>query len=88
MKKFLIAIAALGLTAWQGFAWAGDAAEMSEACMDCHELDEFKGKDATALAEGFKTANAENKMMAKATADMSAEDIQAVIDYIASEANK
>jgi len=88
MKKFLIPIAALGLVAWQGFAWAGDAAEMSGVCMDCHELDEFKGKDAAAMTEAFHTANAENKMMAKATADMSPEDIKAVIDYIAAEANK
>ena len=88
MKKFLIPIAAMGLVAWHGFAWAGDAAEMSEGCMDCHELAEFKGKDAAALAEGYKTGVADNKMMAKATADLSPEDVQAIIDHIAVEANK
>jgi cytochrome c553 len=88
MKKFLISIAALGLISWHGFVLADDAAAMSETCMDCHELDEFKGKDAAELAEGYKKGIANNKMMAKATADFSAEDIQAIVAYLATEANK
>jgi len=88
MKKLLIAMAVFGMVAWQGLAWAGDAAATAETCMDCHEMDEFKGKDAAELASEYKEGVANNKMMAKATADLSPEDVQAVIDYIAAEANK
>lgn len=88
MKKLLIMAAGLVLVATQGVSWAGDAAEKAEICIDCHEIDEFKGQDAAALTEAYNTANTENKKMAKATADLSPEDVQAIIDYIAAEANK
>jgi len=88
MKKILIPIAALGLAAFQGVAWADDAAAKAEVCIDCHEVEEFKGMDAEQLAAASKEANANNKMMAKATADVSAEDLQAIIAYLAAEANK
>jgi cytochrome c553 len=88
MKNFLISIAALGVISWHGFALAGDAAAMADTCMDCHEIDDFKGKDAAELAEGYKQGIASNKMMAKATADLSAEDVQAILAYLAKEANK
>jgi len=87
MNKTFIALAALGLLTWQGLAW-GDAAATAEACIDCHDLEEFQGMDAAALAAGVATGNADNKMMAKATKDMSAEDLQAAVDYLAAEANK
>lgn len=88
MKKFLISIVTFGLVAWHGFALAGDAAAMSETCMDCHEMSEFKGKDAAELEKEFHEGIAENKMMAKATSDLSPDDVKAILEYIATEANK
>jgi len=87
MKKTMISLAALGLFAWQGLVWA-DAAATAEECIDCHEVDEFEGMDAAALLAASKEANASNKMMAKATKDLSEEDWQAVSEYLAAEANK
>jgi mono/diheme cytochrome c family protein len=88
MKRILISIAALGLLGLQGIAVAGDPAEMSETCIECHEIDEFEGMSAEEIAAATTEANANSKQMAKATADLSAEDLQAIIDYIAAEANK
>lgn len=88
MKRMLIGVATVGLMAMQGIALAGDAAENAEVCIDCHELEEFKGMDAAALAAGVETGNANNKMMAKALADVSPEDLQGIIDHLAAEANK
>jgi len=88
MKKLLISIATIGLVAWNGLALAGDAAAMTETCMDCHEMSEFKGKDAAELEKEYHEGIAENKMMAKATADLSADDVKAILAYIATEANK
>jgi len=87
MKRIYFALAAFGLFACQGVAWA-DAAANAETCIECHDLEEFQGMDAAALAAGVKTGNDDNKMMAKATKDLSPEDLQAVIDYLAAEANK
>jgi mono/diheme cytochrome c family protein len=61
---------------------------MSETCIECHEIDEFEGMSAEEIATATTEANANSKQMAKATADLSAEDLQAIIDYIAAEANK
>lgn len=88
MKKILIMLGALVLGGWQSAVLAGDAAAMAEGCIDCHDMEEFKGMDAAALAEGIKTGAADNKMMAKNTADLSPEDIQAIAEYLAAEANK
>jgi cytochrome c553 len=88
MKKLLISIAALGLVAWQGMAWAGDAAEMAEVCLDCHEFSEFEGMDAAALMTATKEANAAEKEMADAVSDLSDEDLKAVVDYVAAQAGK
>lgn len=88
MNRLLIAIATLGLIAWNSLALAGDAAEMSETCIDCHEMSEFKGKDAAELEKEYHEGVANNKMMAKATADLSPDDLKAILDYIATEANK
>ncbi len=88
-KSMLTAgIAALGMMVWSAGALAGDAAENAEVCIDCHELEEFKGMDAAALAAGVETGNANSKMMAKAVADLSPEDLQAIVDHLAAEANK
>jgi cytochrome c553 len=87
MNKIVICSAALAVVAWQGPAWADTAANVQE-CMDCHELSEFQGMDAAALAAGIKKSNAEDEMMREATAGLSAADLQAVIDYIAAQTNK
>jgi cytochrome c553 len=87
MKKTIISLAVLGLFAWQSQVSA-DVAETAEGCIDCHEVDEFEGMDAAALEAAAKQANAENKMMAKATKDLSDEDWKAVSAYFAAEANK
>lgn len=88
MRRILIAIVVLGLAAWQGAAWAGDAAAKAEACTDCHEASDFEGMDAAAIVSGSKEASANNKMMAKATADVSDEDLQAIAAYLAADATK
>ncbi|MGD8533016.1 MAG: hypothetical protein PVI25_01425 [Gammaproteobacteria bacterium] len=88
MKSTAIGIAVLGMMGWHAGALAGDAAAKAEVCIDCHELEEFKGMDAAALAAGIETGNANSKMMAKALADVSPEDLQAVVDHLAAEANK
>jgi nitrate/TMAO reductase-like tetraheme cytochrome c subunit len=88
MKSTAIGIAVLGIMGWHAGALAGDAAAKAEVCIDCHELEEFKGMDAAALAAGIETGNANSKMMAKALADVSPEDLQAVVDHLAAEANK
>jgi cytochrome c553 len=88
MKKTLVSIAAMGLMALGGLAWAGDAAEMAEACLDCHEMDEFEGMSADELMAATKEGNANSKMMAKAAADLSEADLKAIVDYLAAEANK
>jgi nitrate/TMAO reductase-like tetraheme cytochrome c subunit len=88
MKTTLIGIAVLGMMGWHAGALAGDVAGQAEVCIDCHELEEFKGMDAAALAAGVETGNANSKMMAKALADVSPEDLQAIVDHLAAEANK
>jgi cytochrome c553 len=88
MKRLLISIATLGLVAWNGLALAGDAAEMAETCIDCHEMSEFKGKDFAELEKEYHEGIAQNKMMAKATSDLSPDDVKAILEYIATEANK
>jgi hypothetical protein len=72
----------------QAPAWAADVAEMVEGCKDCHEVDEFKGMDAAKIIAASTEANAKNKKMAKATADISAEDLKAISEQLATEANK
>jgi hypothetical protein len=87
MKRIFISLTAFGLIACQGVAWA-DAAANAETCIECHDLEEFQGMDAAALAAGVEKGNADNKMMAKSIKDMSPEDLQGVVDYLAAEANK
>lgn len=87
MKKSMIYVAALGLFGWHSLLLA-DAAATAEGCIDCHEVEEFEGMDAAALLAASKEANTSNKMMAKATKDLSEEDWQAVSEYLAAEANK
>lgn len=88
MKKFLIAIAALGMVFFHATTWAGDAAAKAEVCIDCHDADEFEGMSADEIAAATQEANANSEKMAKATADVSAEDLKEIIDYLAAEANK
>jgi hypothetical protein len=88
VKKILIAVSVLGLVAWQGMASAGDAAGNAEVCLDCHEFSEFNGMDAAQLSTAIEEANKNDKDMASAVSELSAEDLQAVIDYVAAEANK
>ena len=82
MKKTMISLATLGLIAFQGLAWA-DVAANAEACMDCHEASDFEGMDAAALLAAAKEANAHEKMMAKATKELSEEDWKAVAEHLA-----
>jgi cytochrome c553 len=88
MKTILVAIGALGLFVFQGAAWAGDAAEMAETCIDCHDMEEFEGMDAATIVSKSAEGNANSKMMAKATADLSADDLQKIAEYLAAEAAK
>jgi cytochrome c553 len=88
MKRIPVAAAAAALLAMSGTAWAGDPAEMAETCIDCHDVEEFAGMDAATIVAKSAEGNAESKMMAKATADLSAEDLQTIADYLAAEANK
>ena len=66
---------------------AGDAAALSEGCLECHEFAaDFEGVDAAEMEE-LLTAQLDNAKH-KATAGMSAEDVKAIAAYIAAEANK
>ncbi|UCC15302.1 MAG: hypothetical protein JSW21_05025 [Gammaproteobacteria bacterium] len=87
MKHLLLVITAFGLVAFQGICWAGDAAEKAEACIECHDVEEFEGMSADEVAAATEEANANSKKMAKATADISPEDLKAIIDYLVAEAN-
>lgn len=87
MKRTLLTISALGLVSLGGTALAGDVAALTEGCLDCHEYAaDFEGVDAAEM-EGLITAQLENAKH-KATAGMSAEDVKAIAEYIAAEANK
>lgn len=87
MKRTLLTISALGLVSLGGTALAGDVAALTEGCLDCHEYAaDFEGVDAAEM-EGLITAQLENPKH-KATAGMSAEDVKAIAEYIAAEANK
>lgn len=88
MKKVIISIAALGLAAMQGSAFAGDPAEMAELCTDCHEIADFEGMSVEDMTAAFAEAKEGNKKKAKAVADLSDEDVAAIIAYVAAEANK
>ena len=88
MNRLLIPIAALGLVVVQGTAWAGDAAEKAEACFDCHEMDEFAGRNGAEILAAAKEANASNDMMAEAAAGLSDADLEAIANYLAAEAGK
>ena len=65
LKKALVTIATFGLVGIQALAWAGDAAEMAEVCIDCHDVEEFEGMSADEIAAGTTEANANNQKMAK-----------------------
>lgn len=88
MKKILIAIAAFGMVICHATSWAGDAAAKAEVCMDCHDVEEFADMTADEVAAATAEANANSEKMAKATADVSADDLKAIIDYLVAEANK
>jgi cytochrome c553 len=88
MKNLLVAVAAIMLAAFQGISWAGDAEAKAEVCIECHDVEEFEGMDGAAIMAASKEATANNQMMAKATAEVSAEDLQEIADYLAAEANK
>lgn len=87
MKKTLLSLCVIGLSSFSGTALAGDAAALAEGCLDCHEFAaDFEGVDATEM-KGLIEGTLENAKH-KATAGLSAEDIQALADYIASQANE
>ena len=74
MKRTLIVIAAglLGATA----ANAGGA----DACLNCHEPDELKGLSVEQITASL--TNPDNKMHRRVK-DLSAEEIQAIVDSLA-----
>lgn len=88
MKRLLISVAALGLVAIQGSAVAGDPAEMAAVCTDCHEFSDFEGMSAAEISEGFSASVESSKKKAKAVGDISAEDLAAIAEFVAAEANK
>lgn len=87
MNKTLLSLCAIGLSGFSGSAGAGDAATMAESCLDCHEFAvDFEGVDAAEMKELIEGTleNAKHK----ATAGLSAEDIQALAEYIAAQASE
>jgi cytochrome c553 len=88
MKKILLSFAALALMALQGTALAGDPAEMAEMCTDCHDFSDFEGMSTEEMSAAFEESKASSSKKAKAVADVSAEDVKAIIEFIAAEANK
>jgi len=82
-----LTISAFGLLSLGGTALAADGAALSEGCLDCHEFAaDFEGVDAAEM-EGLITAQLDNAKH-KATTGMSAEDIKAIAEFVAAEANK
>ena len=87
MKKMIVPIATLILFGIQAPVLAGSPAEMAETCIDCHDVEEFEGMDAATIVSKSAEGNANSKMMAKATADISAADLQTIAEYLAESAN-
>lgn len=87
MRKILLTISAFSLFALNGSAFAADGAELAEACLDCHEFAyDFEGVD---VAEMTELLNARLEVPKhKATVGLTPEDIAALAEYIAAEANK
>lgn len=88
MSKILVPIAALAMFAIQGTALAGDPAEMAEMCTDCHDFSDFEGMSAEEMSAAFEESKASSSKKAKAVADLSPEDLKAIIEFISAEANK
>ena len=87
MKRILLTVSSFALLSLGGTALASDGAALSESCLDCHEFAaDFEGVDAAEMEE-LITAQLDNAKH-KATAGMSAEDVKAIAEYIAAEANK
>lgn len=87
MKKIILTISAFGLFALNGAAFAADGAELAEACLDCHEFAyDFEGVTVEEMTE-LLNARLEVKKH-KATTGMTAEDIAALAEFIAAEANQ
>jgi hypothetical protein len=89
MKKMILAISSFGLIAISGSALAATGAEIVEEreCLECHEFaSDFEGADAAEMNE-LITGRLEVPKH-KATAGLTAEEITALADYIAAEANK
>ena len=87
LKKTLLTIATFGLVGIQALAWAGDPAEKAEVCIDCHDVEEFEGMSVDEIVTLTAEANANSEKMAKATADLSADDLKAISAYLAAQAN-
>jgi cytochrome c553 len=87
MNKILVPIATLVLFGIQAPVLAGSPAEMAETCIDCHDVEEFEGMDAAMIVSKSAEGSANSKMMAKATADISAADLQKIAEYLAESAN-
>ena len=87
LKKIFTIIVTFGLIGVQGAALAGGPEEMAEVCIDCHDVEEFEGMSADEIVAGTAEANENNKKMAKATADLSADDLKAISAYLAAQAN-
>jgi mono/diheme cytochrome c family protein len=89
MKKIMMSVSALGLMAVSASALAATGAEIVDerGCLECHEFAyDFEGVDATEM-EALITARLEVPKH-KATTGLTPEDVKALAEYIAAEANK
>jgi mono/diheme cytochrome c family protein len=82
----VVVLAALGLSAWSGSVFADAAAgkaKFNASCADCHDVGDFQGEDAKALADSISKIAA-GQMKHKAPIKLSPAEITDVAAYMAS----
>lgn len=88
MKKLAIALISLPLVAFSGAALAADhgaGKDKADACLDCHEPDDFAGSSAAEIEEMIRGAIAGKVKHGPEIKDLAEEDIAAVAAWFAHE---
>jgi cytochrome c553 len=91
MKALVIAFFSLAVGLASGTALAGDAAAgkaKADACIDCHESDDFAGESAESIAAMIRAAQAGEVKHDKVINDLAEADIADVAAYFAHEGAK
>jgi cytochrome c553 len=88
MKKLAIALISLPLVAFSGAALAADhgaGKDQADACLDCHEPDDFAGSSAAEIEQMIRDAIAGTVKHGPEIKDLAEEDIAAVAAWFAHE---